>query len=237
MSSPTFFLVNGNLTFDPIKPYLCTDEPHICYGPKVPVPPAPGGGGFGGATWGGGSYLPEKGLRRKYINVGGGADSAFIKKAVATVLKPGIKSPPAGPLEVPSGISKEEIQREMIRGLKKRVTELEAHIRSLKGTQVSERAALEAELEVVQAIAAQLLGRLEAVERQLLGAINPIVLTLPAPVIRAQTSGWRLLAGAGAAWIVARHLLPPKPPWIRATGYRVSAALALAGAYRVIDDL
>jgi hypothetical protein len=57
MSHPAFILANGNLTYDPSQPNLCTDEPHVCYGIKQPVPPTPPfvGGSSGG--WGGGKGL------------------------------------------------------------------------------------------------------------------------------------------------------------------------------------
>lgn len=52
MSDFAFILSNDNLTHDPAEPYLCTDEPFICYGVKVPAPvPVPAFTGGGGGVW------------------------------------------------------------------------------------------------------------------------------------------------------------------------------------------
>lgn len=240
MSHPAFILENGNLTYDPSYPNLCTDEPVICYGVKVPAPrPAPP---YGGGSLGGDGYVPELGLKKKYINVSGyGVGSKFLEKATQVVKNLKDKSVPTSPLEAAvKEISQEKIQQGMIRILRKRITDLEAHIRQLKSSQVAERVLIEEELEKVQMIAVVLLKQLEATQSQLselARRVDPIVINVTVPEAPPRASGWKILGYAAATWLVSEYVLPPKPEWIRAFGERLSFALASVGACRIVKDL
>lgn len=137
--TPAFILANDHLTYDPARPSLCTDEPHICYGVKVPapVPPSPpspapsaaagapsgisGGGGFGG--------LPYLASPAAAVDV-----CRIFAKDVAKRLVSDVSKSLKDLRTSRSGKSPCDnvVKAGIIRGLRHRITCLEAWIRDLK---------------------------------------------------------------------------------------------------------
>jgi len=235
-----FILENGNLVYDPSKPFLSSDLAIVNYEVVVAPTPSPGLTASSAGGWGGGFMKThEPGMRRRRK---GSAPTlkSFIEKVsidVATSTMEGLKhSTHADPLEVTKELSPERLLEKTIRTLRERITKLEAWIRTLKSTQTGQLEALQAELEQTQLLAAALLGRLEAADRRLAGLQAPITvnLTLAAPP-EPKVSGWAVLAGAGVTLAAVEYLIPPREKAWKEAGRGFAGILALYGLYRILQ--
>lgn len=207
---------------------------------QPPVRPLGGYGGGGGG--GGGGYYPEKGLRRKHVFAMSG--SSWVVKDVVKKASLGLLSQKkmAAPAIIPEEISREEIQRGIIRGLRGRITTLEERIRALKVSgQYQADARIRAELdvalrtvdelrEIVAALAAKLDQALQAppVEVRV-----PVFLSAPpAPETPSSTPLW----AAGALFLLA-ECLPDRGSRAKDALRSTAGAIALAWGLKWLDSL
>jgi len=230
MSHPAFVLANGNLTHDPARPSLCTDEPHVCYGPKVPAPIPSGGGGGGGG--GGGPWpvvacdpagpglvgftLDERGIPRRHTMVvchRPGHYKATIK-ALVKKIQEDIELSKAGALGYVK--SPEKVRVRDLQDLRAQVQALEAEVARLQAKHV-DVAALQAEAARYRALVSELEGVLAAARRAVARVAVRHRVAGPAAAGAALVHGAALLgdieaavAGAMAQAGPARRLVPLK---------------------------
>lgn len=202
----------------------------------APVPPSPsimGGGGGGG----GGGYYPEKGLRKKYIGAMSGA-SWIVKDVVQTATARLVRSAPA---TIPKEVSREEVQRGVIRGLRDRITKLEERIRELKAAnQVKPDQRLTEELASAMRTVSELQGTVADLAAKLERALvqAPAEMRLPVDlsgvVVVSPPSSSRLWV-AGGLWI-ASELLPKGGKRAKDALQQAAGVLVLSWLSRWLDS-
>jgi hypothetical protein len=228
MSNPAFILANGNLTFDAAFPSLSTDEPHVSYGLKAPVPPPPRPGRrFGSAPVGGRGCFGGTPRKRPVRPDGTEADKepSFAETAVE-LLHPG-KGRERRPKTRPPP-EREAIYdlRARLARIRETVARLDAERRRLVQATEERRAEHRAEVQV-------LLLQVVALEHDLLSSERDRAALLVAMEAErdARARGAILVgAGLGAAGLTLAAI-PPKYAWM---GYTAAAGLALWGLLELV---
>lgn len=195
-------------------------------------------GGYGGGGGGGGNYHPEKGLRRKHVFALSG--SSWISKDV--LQKSATKLRKTAPAAIPQEISREEVQRGIIRGLRGRITTLEERIRELKTAgQFKADARIRAELDLALRTVDELREIVATLSAQLEQALRtpPVQVKVPvflsAPPVPAPPSSTPLWL-AGGLWILS-ECLPTRGKRAKEALQGTAGALALAWGLKWLDSL
>jgi len=196
--------------------------------PPTRIQSSYGGGG------GGGGYYPEKGLHRKHVFAMSG--SSWIVKDV--VQKASAKLTKKAPATIPQEISREEVQRGIIRGLRDRVTRLEARIRELKvlgqfKADQATRAELDVALRTVSELQ-ELVGVLSAKLDQAL--LAPAATLALAAIPQAPPLSPAPLWAAGALFLLA-ECLPDRGSRAKDALRSTAGAIALAWGLKWLDSL
>jgi len=210
--------------------------------PQPPQPTYSGSRGGGGGGWGGGTRTPP-GTRKVYLSqyyqpVSSG--SSWIVKDVAEKTALGLFAQKKldAPAVIPDEISKEDVQRGIIRGLRDRITRLEARIRELKvAGQFKADQEMRAELDIALRTVSELQELVGALSEKLAQALRapapaPVLAALPQP----RTPSATPLLAAGALFLIA-ECLPGRGSRAKDALRSTAGAIALAWGLKWLDSL
>jgi hypothetical protein len=225
MNDPAFILENNNLTLDPSHPHLCTNEPHVCYGVKVPVPvTVSGGGGSTSISGGPRGWLVQDPTFGKVLHIQERIEVAPWVKMIYGKDKDVEKKITCPPIRKSVPKTKQEIYdlKLCVKNLKERSKELELERDSALAGSVQ----IHSKVEQLRAELATAVGKITALQLDLARLEGELDLERQGFSLQAALPWFTASAMLGLA---AALLAPGDLPLLRWAGYSGAVVLAAIG--------
>jgi polyhydroxyalkanoate synthesis regulator phasin len=225
MSNSAFVLVNGNLTFDPSRPYISGDVSYETMPAPVPTPKTPtsGTGGSGGGGFISGMPLAplvpaeiggwDDALGRSVIRLRyRPGQAAEFARSIARKISDGIQREAgigsADPLSVPKRLSPDKVREADLRKLRNRIQQLEAEAARATAANTADAEALRATVEELRRLVADLQAQVEALRTpRITLARRPTVEERVAESVEAAVNPGALIQGAALEDALAARIL------------------------------